>query len=40
MKNENKIRVTLVDPINWEPLDLYFKILDTIFSQAVDNPFY
>jgi len=29
MKNENKIRVTLVDPINWEPFDLYFKILDT-----------
>jgi MoaA/NifB/PqqE/SkfB family radical SAM enzyme len=27
--NAIRIRVTLVDPDNWEPLDLYFKFLDT-----------
>lgn len=41
MENFDKyrIRVTLVDPINWEPLDLYFKLLDSDIAKKWANHF-
>jgi len=37
--DRHRIRVTLVDPVNWEPLDLYFKILDSDIAKKWANHF-
>ena len=31
--DRHRIRVTLVDPVNWEPFDLYFKILNKFYKK-------
>lgn len=37
--DRHRIRVTLVDPVNWEPFDLYFKILDSDIAKKWANHF-
>ena len=37
--DRHRIRVTLVDPVNWEPLDLYFKLLDSDIAKKWANHF-